>query len=56
MKLYKQLLDSGAVSVKDPKKQTPKKAPVQKAPPKKKVAVRKVKFENGRMIRYTEYQ
>ena len=54
MKLYKQLLESGAVSVKQSTKKA--QAPAQKAPPKKKNPVRKVKYENGKMVHYMEYE
>ena len=54
MKLYKQLLDSGAVSVNQPQKKAP--APAKKAPPKKKNPVKKVKFENGKMEKYIDYE
>ena len=60
MKLYQQLLDSGAVSVNQPGKKAPnpaKKAPAPtKKAPAKKNPVKKVKFEKGRMVTYTDYE
>ena len=54
LKLYKQFIESGVVSVNQPNKKAP--APAKKAPAKKKNPVKKVKYENGKMVHYIEYE
>ena len=57
----RELISSGRVSINQPKpktapKPTPKPKPAPKPAPKPKKAVTRVKFENGKMVRYTAYE